>query len=198
MDCKSKNDQPYSIMFPSVRLSWMGNWHAYHFEKLWFMSLVHFFPPTTITQDCLLFEGRPSTKHLHGSYGLCFPFQVMLAWSICKRSLRASSDYSGGLDSLEIRNNLRNIKEVAFLLLSALLDLSVLFSFLSFLSCLLSDRSGLAFQWGFTWSKANQSLWGKLIGILTGKNPAQIFVGDFLAQVIVYLWIISKIVVSRR
>lgn len=117
MDCKSKTDQPQSVMVPRVRLSWMGNWHAYHFEKLWFMSLVHFFPPTTITQDCLLFEGKPSTKHLHGSYGLCFPFRVVLAWSICKRSLCANSDYSGGLDSSEFCKNLGNVKEIAFLLL---------------------------------------------------------------------------------
>lgn len=148
-------------MVPSVRLSWMGNWHAYHIEKLWFMSLVHFFPPTAITQDCLLFEGKPSTKHLHGSYGLCSPVQVTTARPICKRSVCASSAHSGGRGSLEICKNLRNIEEGAFLLQSALLYLSVwLFLFLSLLSCLLSDRSGLAFQWGFPWSKANQSLWG--------------------------------------
>lgn len=75
MDCESKSDPPQSIMVPSLPLSWIWNWHTYHFEKLWFMSLVHFLPPTTITPDCLLFEGKPSTKHLCGSYGPCFPFR---------------------------------------------------------------------------------------------------------------------------
>lgn len=73
-DCESKGAQPQSIMVPSVHLSRIGNWHMYHFEKLWFMSLVHCFPSSTITQDYLLFEGKPSTKHLRGSYGLCFSF----------------------------------------------------------------------------------------------------------------------------
>jgi hypothetical protein len=141
MNSKSKSDQLQSTVVSRVHLSWREIWHTFHSEKLWFMSLVHFFPSTTITQDCLLFEGKPSTKHLHGSYGLCFPrLDPSAAW-ICVPILIIRV----GLQSLGICAHQININKISFLLQLVFPDLSILL----FFSCLLSGRSDLVYQWAY-------------------------------------------------
>lgn len=171
----------------------MENWHTYHSEKLWFMLLVHFFPSTTITQDYLLFGGKPSTKHLRGSYGLCFLFRwrwpdPSAGW-VCVPILIIQV----GLESLEICESPRNIKEMYFLFPLPFLELSILIFFPVFFLI------GVALH-------INEALLDpvptSLCGVINWHSDWQKlspnFCSWFVAQVIAYLWVISKFVVSRK
>lgn len=160
MNYKLKSDQPQTTVVPRVHLSWMEIWRTYHSKKLWFMLLVHFFPSTTITQGYLLFEGKPSTKHLHGSYGLCFPFRCCwpdpsAGW-VCLPVLiiQVRLEFWGIWDSKKHQGK-------AFLFPPPFLNLCILMFFVWFPD--LSDMSAPAYQWILSWFCANQSLWGNLL-----------------------------------
>ena len=122
------------------------------------------------------------------------PFQTTLAWSICRMSLCANSDYSGGT---RLFRNLWDSKK--------------------------HSRSSFSSPTSFLWSKSLVILFpvSSLIGVvlhiteafldpgpaspcrvinwqIDWQKPSPNFCRWFLAQVIVYLWIIFKIVISRR